>query len=556
MMAKLKVTLVSAIILFYRMTTAGEVSIDSTARYQTIEGLGVAMATHVLGLHNNAELIKTLSTDLGISMLRLYPEPNFEKENDNDDPSVIDWSKFDFVGEMEDGPAVQHQLEILEKFKSYEIPRVILSVFSPAGWMKTNGSIIGGKLKTDMYEEFAEYYTAYIQGIKDSTGIDVYAISPQNEPRWEQWYDSCVYTFSEMRDIIKVLGNRFENDGIDTKIFAAEDLMGEDWIPWTQPWVEYYDAIMADPVAANYFDVLAVHTYEDGILPSSPSADVWKEVFTAADTVGKSVWMTETSGYQDWYDDGLSLAQAIYSALYYGNCTSWVWLNAAMNRSFQPETGLIIYEFDRKITYPPKYYMAKQYFRFIRPGAVRIGSTSDDADVYSLAFINPVDNSMTVILINQSENLKALSLKGMRFPQFKAFRTSEEDRCTYLGLITDSLTLPPKSVTTLYSGLINSINETGVLPDKFELKQNFPNPFNPSTTVEYTLTRSGPVTLNVYNVLGQRVRSLVSENQTPGDYSIVWNGTDANDWPLSSGLYFYRLCAGDHTQVRKMMLVK
>jgi len=88
-------------------------------------------------------------------------------------------------------------------------------------------------------------------------------------------------------------------------------------------------------------------------------------------------------------------------------------------------------------------------------------------------------------------------------------------------------------------------------PTRFELGQNFPNPFNPATNIEYTLLQSGDVLLVIYNLLGEEVARLVSENQIAGYHTVFW---DASNY--SSGIYFYRLQAGDFVQTRKMVLLK
>jgi hypothetical protein len=95
------------------------------------------------------------------------------------------------------------------------------------------------------------------------------------------------------------------------------------------------------------------------------------------------------------------------------------------------------------------------------------------------------------------------------------------------------------------------------LPSTFELSNNYPNPFNPSTTIQFGVPRNADVTLAVYNVLGQRIRTLVDhELRAAGRYSVVWDGRDAGGNAVGSGMYFCRLETGQMALVQKMLLLK
>ena len=85
---------------------------------------------------------------------------------------------------------------------------------------------------------------------------------------------------------------------------------------------------------------------------------------------------------------------------------------------------------------------------------------------------------------------------------------------------------------------------------------NFPNPFNPSTTIHYTLDEASPVRLVIYNLKGQQVEVLVDEFQTAGAYRVEWNGRDGFGRRPAAGLYFFRLQTPAHTTVHKMILAK
>jgi hypothetical protein len=94
------------------------------------------------------------------------------------------------------------------------------------------------------------------------------------------------------------------------------------------------------------------------------------------------------------------------------------------------------------------------------------------------------------------------------------------------------------------------------LPRTFSLSQNHPNPFNPDTRISYALPRGCYVTLTVYNVLGQKVVTLVDEPELAGWHEVIWAGKDDKGSDLASGIYFYRLSADDFTQSKKMLLLK
>ncbi len=98
--------------------------------------------------------------------------------------------------------------------------------------------------------------------------------------------------------------------------------------------------------------------------------------------------------------------------------------------------------------------------------------------------------------------------------------------------------------------------EANLEPDQFVLRQNFPNPFNPSTTVSYVLKGQTRVALKVYDPFGQLVATLVEKVQPAGQYSLSWAGTDDRGHQVSSGTYFYRLTAGESSVTKKMILLK
>ena len=95
-----------------------------------------------------------------------------------------------------------------------------------------------------------------------------------------------------------------------------------------------------------------------------------------------------------------------------------------------------------------------------------------------------------------------------------------------------------------------------MIPDRILLHQNYPNPFNPVTNITYDIPEVAQVTLEIYNVSGQKVRTLTQGQHEPGRYRIQWNVTNDYGNPLSSGMYIYRIHAGDFVSVKKLILMK
>jgi len=98
--------------------------------------------------------------------------------------------------------------------------------------------------------------------------------------------------------------------------------------------------------------------------------------------------------------------------------------------------------------------------------------------------------------------------------------------------------------------------ETSLMPEEYSLSNNYPNPFNPTTRIDYSIKDPGGVQLTIYNITGQVVRTLVDEIQSAGTYSVHWDGRDDAGFSVPSGTYIYTLEANDFKQTRKMTFMK
>jgi subtilisin family serine protease len=113
-----------------------------------------------------------------------------------------------------------------------------------------------------------------------------------------------------------------------------------------------------------------------------------------------------------------------------------------------------------------------------------------------------------------------------------------------------------RAIVTTASG-VNAIEPGAVgVPIAFDLGQNYPNPFNPSTRMSYSIGERGLVTLEIFDLLGRNVATLVNEVQAPGSYQIIWNGRNGGNLPVTSGVYFCRLRSGGFSKTNRMVLLK
>ena len=134
--------------------------------------------------------------------------------------------------------------------------------------------------------------------------------------------------------------------------------------------------------------------------------------------------------------------------------------------------------------------------------------------------------------------------------------TFDLDGVTIINMVAERyLNEAPDMGAWEYDGPV-SITGKNSRPENFSLNQNFPNPFNPSTTIRYELPQQSDVQIIVYDILGQAVATLVSGNQSPGYHSVQWNSKNDQGQPVSAGLYLYSIRAGEFSKTRKMLLVK
>lgn len=448
------------------------VNIDKSIEYQEIEGFGAFGGKKPDWIDrktiHDKEFVDRIIEDLGATIIRTSVGGNFEKNNDNNDPYVTDLNAYNtdtYYGDYEEHAALRPWFNYLKDAKAKadslgEELKVITSVWSPPPWMKyveayhgtdrtwnrlSNGigplpGIVGEK--GNMYPEYAEFLYAYTRIFRKEMGFDLYGLSLQNEPAFAQTYVSCVYSPQQYRDMIIELGRRLKKENVKVKLFGPEDTQTLHRIH------EYLYTMAENSEAREYLDIMAVHEAVSSNTTLKSQDSMWSKMCEISNEYNYPLWMTETSGYKDNWDGAMGLANAIHSALKYGRVSAWVWWSFSEPKS----SG---YSLMTNGVPTSRYYTSKNYYKYVRPGAVMIKAESKDPDIRVTAFNHKERKTLTVVLINNSDATKTIDIGhyGSNIPaEYKVYRTSATENCTDDGVVstTQPVILPPDSVTTLY----------------------------------------------------------------------------------------------------------
>ncbi|REL38127.1 T9SS C-terminal target domain-containing protein [Rhodohalobacter sp. SW132] len=431
--------------------------------------------------------------------------------------------------------------------------KVIASPWSPPAEMKTNNELIGGSLRPDAYADYADHLNRFADFMEEN-GVPLYGISIQNEPDIQVSYESCDWTPEEMITFLRDHG-----DSIGPRIIAPESF---------QFLREMSDPILNDSLAAAQVDILGGHIYGGGNFR-----------YPLAEQKGKEIWMTEyllnlgtgNTGADPWssyseeevWDETLTMLSSMQRSMR-NNWNAYIWWYLQRYYSFigdgdeGTENGEIL----------KRGYAFAHFSRFVRPGYHRVHA-SVPFDVgftqFSATAYKDMDSSQLVVIAVNGENSDreyTFTFQDSAPSQIRQFQTSLTQNLEQLenpDLDPDgrsfTATIPARSVTTFVGDEVqavsNKIDENRNRPNSVQLRQNYPNPFNPSTTIHYRLTEAGNITLKVFDMTGREVATLTNGIQTAGDHRISFDATN-----LSSGIYIYRLQAGDRVLTRKMTLIK
>ena len=336
--------------------------------------------------------------------------------------------------------------------------RYMSTVWSPPAWMKDNNNVIGGHLRPDKYQAFAEYLSMYVRGYKEHHGIDIYAISLANEPDVTVKYSSCYWTGQEFHDLLKILIPIFQRDKIAAKLIVGEHSA------WTEnPVLESLN----DPATAAAIDIVGVHAYGVVARQAFPPVTQRSGLLTETLEKKKKIWQTEVANLGNNYPnirDGVYWAKVVHTHVAENRTNAWLYWWAI---SQYPTNGGSLVHLDlekNSYTVDKRLYTIGNYSRFVRPGFFRLELDAEAVPgVLVSAYKSEPARQLVLVAINENEGAQDLEIKlaGVTASLAVPCRTSEtEDLATLPDVrISDNVlkaALAPASVTTFVASVTPS----------------------------------------------------------------------------------------------------
>jgi O-glycosyl hydrolase len=562
-----------------RVLSQNTVIIDTTIRHQTIFGWGAGLrrATKVF-YDSPPALVSTVEdlcfNQLHVNILRALCQSTIEPVNDNSDPFSLDtsklvWTYYDYG--TKDIYAIQRALAMSNGRINY----IFSSNNSAPAWQKTNNSITyGGTVLPTMYDEFTEYLSAYLLGMQNRYHIRINGFSLFNEPGDSLYFETLTSPPTQVKDLVIRMRKRL-NSLEQSSLLPHIDLIapespevsntnvpadvGKNCIYYLDP---AQGGMFADTAAFNSVDIVGTHDYFD-----EGNTANWTKLRSISKN--KPIWVTEVCTSTSLPYD-ITSKNAVVQAKWIHRSFTLADVGAFAMYSFYdtlPAAGnigaLVIYN-GNSIIVPKRYYGFKQFVNFVRPGYVRVNATSNSNYLYVSSYLNPAKDTLVIVAINDTNVV--LSNVTFKCPA-STVPVVQYVTCDVPDYSTTQLANIPAPVSGSFSVdmqamsiktfVISFNRQTGIAdeptaqPMLYSLSQNYPNPFNPSTTITYTIRRAENVLLRVFDVLGQEVASLVHERREAGQYQTTWFATN-----VPSGIYFYRLQAGEYVETKKMILLK
>lgn len=398
-------------------STVSLITVDTAITFQTIEGYGAALTGSSAYLLNRkmssgarGSLLRDLfdpNIGIGISYLRLtMGASDFSLSNFSYDDVPAGQTDF----QLERFSLSQDTLDVIpmakEILKIYPEMTWLGSPWSPPAWMKTSGNMVGGRLKTDCYDVYGDYFVKYIQAMSEK-GVPVKAVTPQNEPL----YGGAAYPCMDMSAVEQLnfiknsLGPKLRAAGLSTEIIVYDH-------NWDHP--EYPITILNDPDAAQYIAGSGFHAYggEVGAMSQVHNAHPDKGLYFTEISGGR--WATNFSDNLLWNMRNIFIGTA---KNWSKNALLW---NLALDENDGPKNNgcgdcrgvVTINSGSGVVTRNVEYYVLAHFTKFVRPGAVRVSAipSQEASSLDAVAFMN-TDKSKVLVVANYGDQFKVFTIK-------------------------------------------------------------------------------------------------------------------------------------------------
>lgn len=387
------------------------ITVDSTIKYQTIDGFGYTLTD------GSADLINTLSPAMRNSLLRELFSTEANAININvlrisigaSDLSATAYTYNDMSGSATDptlsdfsiAPAMTNLIPVLKEILLINPNVKILgSPWSAPAWMKTNNSLIGGSLKPEYYSIYAQYFVKYLQAMQ-AQGVNIYAITPQNEPLHDGNNPSMLMTATEQKNFIKNnLGPALQAASLNTKIIIYDHNADRP---------DYPLEILNDPAAKAFVDGSAFHLYAGDISALSTVHNAHPD---------KNVYFTEqwTSSAGNFGGDlKWHLKNVIVGSMRNWSKIALEW-NFANDAGYGPHTPGGCTQCKGALTISGggvmrnvAYYIIAHASKFVPPGSVRI-SSNISGNLHNVAFLTP-SGKKVLIVENDGNDTQTFNVK-------------------------------------------------------------------------------------------------------------------------------------------------
>lgn len=384
--------------------------IDPTIKHQIMDGFGAAMtesSAYVLSQLDTAKRTEVMQSlfgleGIGISFLRLtVGASDFSLDNYTYNDTVNNEPDLTLSGFSISREEIYLVPRLLEAQALNENLRFMASPWSAPAWMKDNKNLNGGSLRDTYIDVYADYFVRYIEAMQ-ALGVDIYAVTPQNEPlHVTSGYPTMYMTIAQQIELIYAMGQKFDVADIETLIMAYDH-------NWDR--MDYPISVL-NSKAGQYTAGVALHGYGGNVSETARIRNIFPD---------KGIWFTEISGglWATNFADNITwnMENIFMGSINLGAKAVLMW-NLALDESNGPKNGgctncrgvVTINSETGAVTKNEEYYMIGHFSKFVQVGASRIESTVNNGNILQSAFMNP-DGSIVVVVHNKSKIPASFSL--------------------------------------------------------------------------------------------------------------------------------------------------